>query len=642
MKQIEINYKSDFNAILALEGGWGLPFKAKFRTATPSSPFIASFDGEKYTNCHIDPDGRLCVGFDHHTMGTGKLMLELTFYLDNQCFADGICSEVISEFAPVFVDEYGEEYQVVLGYKGMSTLTTIGTLPAFYQRGPQGEQGIPGKDGSCKFEDLTPEQIESLRGPQGQQGPQGEVGPVGPQGDPGPRGVQGIMGPMGPSGATGARGEKGDPFKYEDFTPAQLEALRGPQGVQGETGPVGPQGEQGVQGVAGPQGPKGDKGDKGDQGTQGIQGPKGDKGDQGEQGIQGIQGETGAQGPKGDKGDKGEPGKDLSAEVTELDQKVGHINGVMGPYTEREPITLTLQENGKAINRAGVKVDKAGWAICSFVGQKGDVYSFDPGVMDNDVCIFSEEIVKKEYRPIEYKYTYDAEGLPMKATATYNGAIYSYTFTYEKDAEGHVTSETITDDQTGEVLNALPYQYQSVIGTYHPLTILNASAELPLDHHCRLISHFQGEGTIRVTVSFNVASANMNLLVFRDGLIANLATQLGTIFQMISETNKALSLLETQVKSLDSAVTNIVHTAVDDSALPTLCGQPPILFGAGTPQEAIVPDNWKQFDPETGDGYNWNGEPSAAGQQYINTSASTGGRYIAVPSANGGLTWKNF
>lgn len=100
--------------------------------------------------------------------------------------------------------------------------------------------------------------------------------------------------------------------------------------------------------------------------------------------------------------------------------------------------------------------------------------------------------------------------------------------------------------------------------------------------------------------------------------------------------------IQTQVKSIDSTVTNIVHTPVDDSELPTLCGQPPILFGEGTPQEAIVPDNWKQFDPETGEGYNWNGEPSAAGQQYINTSASTDGRYIAVPSADGGLTWKNF
>ena len=124
--------------------------------------------------------------------------------------------------------------------------------------------------------------------------------------------------------------------------------------------------------------------------------------------------------------------------------------------------------------------------------------------------------------------------------------------------------------------------------------------------------------------------------------LGNADTALQKLSELTSETNKALSLLGTQVKSLDSAVTNIVHPPVADSALPTLCGQPPILFGAGTPQEAIVPDNWKQFDPETGEGYNWNGEPSAAGQQYINTSASTGGRYIAVPSADGGLTWKNF
>ena len=77
--------------------------------------------------------------------------------------------------------------------------------------------------------------------------------------------------------------------------------------------------------------------------------------------------------------------------------------------------------------------------------------------------------------------------------------------------------------------------------------------------------------------------------------------------------------------------------------LPLLCGQPSILFGAGTPQEAVVPDNWKQFDPDTEEGYNWNGEPSAIGQQYINTLATTGGRYIAVRGGEvGQLVWKNF
>ena len=77
------------------------------------------------------------------------------------------------------------------------------------------------------------------------------------------------------------------------------------------------------------------------------------------------------------------------------------------------------------------------------------------------------------------------------------------------------------------------------------------------------------------------------------------------------------------------------------NSVPLLCGQPMILFGAGTPQESIVPSNWKQFDPITGEGYNWNGIPSAEGQQYINTSVDTNGRYIAVKSGYG-LTWKTF
>lgn len=45
-----------------------------------------------------------------------------------------------------------------------------------------------------------------------------------------------MNGQRGATGATGAQGEKGDPFTYEDFTPAQLEALRGEQGVQGVPG----------------------------------------------------------------------------------------------------------------------------------------------------------------------------------------------------------------------------------------------------------------------------------------------------------------------------------------------------------------------------------------------------------------------
>lgn len=82
-------------------------------------------------------------------------------------------------------------------------------------------------------------------------------------------------------------------------------------------------------------------------------------------------------------------------------------------------------------------------------------------------------------------------------------------------------------------------------------------------------------------------------------------------------------------------------TANDHASLPLLCGQPMTLFGAGTPQEAIVPTNWKQFDPVTGTGYNWNGTPSAEGQVYINTLADVNGRYTAIRSGHS-LIWKNY
>lgn len=77
------------------------------------------------------------------------------------------------------------------------------------------------------------------------------------------------------------------------------------------------------------------------------------------------------------------------------------------------------------------------------------------------------------------------------------------------------------------------------------------------------------------------------------------------------------------------------------NSIPLLCGQPMILFGAGTPQESIVPTNWIQFNPETGEGYNWDGTPSAEGQTYINTAADTNGRYTAIKSGYN-LIWKNF
>lgn len=106
-----------------------------------------------------------------------------------------------------------------------------------------------------------------------------------------------------------------------------------------------------------------------------------------------------------------------------------------------------------------------------------------------------------------------------------------------------------------------------------------------------------------------------------------------------------IAVMEDVIAEKDALIQDIEQAVLLErkgySSIPLLCGQPMILFGAGTPQEAIVPDNWQQFDPETCEGYNWTGVPSAIGQQYINTTATTGGRYIAVRDGYYGLKWLN-
>lgn len=79
-------------------------------------------------------------------------------------------------------------------------------------RGERGETGPRGADGVMRFEELTSQQRESLRGSQGltgERGPQGNTGPAGPAGPRGPegqRGPQGLPGPTGPQGPRGADG----------------------------------------------------------------------------------------------------------------------------------------------------------------------------------------------------------------------------------------------------------------------------------------------------------------------------------------------------------------------------------------------------------------------------------------------------
>lgn len=94
--------------------------------------------------------------------------------------------------------------------------------------------GPKGADGTMRFEELTDEQREMLKGDTGTQGPKGDIGATGPKGD------KGDTGERGPQGIQGIKGDKGD------------------KGEKGDTGP---------QGATGPQGIKGDKGEPGKDGV---------------------------------------------------------------------------------------------------------------------------------------------------------------------------------------------------------------------------------------------------------------------------------------------------------------------------------------------------------------------------------------
>ena len=164
MKKIPIYFKSDFSAVFAFDGGWNIPFLLSFYTSSASRTFDASFDGDTYNNCHLAEDGRLHVCFENHGLGLGDLRVEARFYLNDACYSDGICKQVIAPFLPEFLDEEGNVYHITLSSEGDVPLDIVGTFPSFWS---------------------------SIAGPQGEPGPQGEKGEKGEKGDKGDKGDKG-------------------------------------------------------------------------------------------------------------------------------------------------------------------------------------------------------------------------------------------------------------------------------------------------------------------------------------------------------------------------------------------------------------------------------------------------------------------
>lgn len=115
-----------------------------------------------------------------------------------------------------------------------------------------------GADGKMTFEDLTPEQKESLKGDPGPQGIQGVPGRDGSPGKDGARGEQGAPGIQGVPGKDGAPGKSAYQIALDKGfvgnEEAWLASLVGPVGQTGAPGQQGAPGQKGDPGIQGPAG----------------------------------------------------------------------------------------------------------------------------------------------------------------------------------------------------------------------------------------------------------------------------------------------------------------------------------------------------------------------------------------------------
>ena len=443
--------------------------------------------------------------------------------------------------------------------------------------------------------------LMQLKGDKGDQGIKGDKGDQGVKGDKGEQGVKGDK------GERGEKGDKGNAFTFADFTPEELASLKGEKGdkgLQGERGEQGLPGNDGAKGeafkysdfteeqLAALKGPKGEKGDTGEQGVQGEQGIKGDSftyDDFTEAEIKelqkpAIEAATKAQTATADaekvdatldndvltvtnrKGESTSLQLASYAEVGDVVSEVKHLSEAMGAYSDRPDITLVAKETNKAISADGVKVAKTGWAIAEFTAEKGNIYLFKPNEVDSDVCIFAEEITNIETRGIDYTYTYNTDGTIETAKATYLGETHTYTFTYAEDK-----SYTITDE-AGEKVEALPMTYETKVGSYSPLVRLNADAELPIDGYCRYMSHFKGNSSIKIVVSYKIGVADLVMKVVRDGVFASIETQLGNLSQKEDETRKKIEDLHKSYVDL-LFESDWDHLYVDNKNIPVIPGK---------------------------------------------------------------------
>ena len=105
MQKKNLCYKSDFKITEKCDAGYAMRFRFLYYVGSPSKAYVASYDGETFTNCHLNEDGTLTVCFDDHGLGIGDLMVERRYYFTDEQYQSGQCDVVLPATPVVVIDK---------------------------------------------------------------------------------------------------------------------------------------------------------------------------------------------------------------------------------------------------------------------------------------------------------------------------------------------------------------------------------------------------------------------------------------------------------------------------------------------------------------------------------------------------------
>lgn len=241
-----------------------------------------------------------------------------------------------------------------------------------------------------------------------------------------------------------------------------------------------------------------------------------------------------------------------------------------------------------------------------------------------DVEACSELLIKTGYNPSDS----DHNGLDISVIAIYEEMERQHTvqkqdgngnplyYITEADDEGniHVTEEETTVDTGYPVYVVETYtEYRYLPNNEDRFVAIPDSG-----HYVAVIPQ-----SCKLVISYKPGVTDMNVIVVKHGLPANLASQLFGIYEHRTMVEAVVSLAK-RLEALEDSrglLGNATAGTLDVSQI-TKCNAPLTLYGHGVPSADTPPENWPSGLP-------WDGVPTFIGQQYIDLDASSSGFYYA-------------